>query len=105
MINANAEIVKNAEALGFKHKYLKDTPTLSEVSDWFRETYDINIRVGCSSLTAYFPVVEHLEEDGTTLMGNRYVGMVKTYDAALEQGLTDALTELVEAKGLLEKLP
>jgi len=38
MINANAEIVKKAEALGFKHKYLKDTPTLSEVSDWFRET-------------------------------------------------------------------
>jgi len=49
--------------------------------------------------------VELLEEDGTTLQGNRYVGMVKTYDAALEQGLTDALTNLVEVKGLLDILP
>jgi hypothetical protein len=68
-----------------------EAPTQSLLKKWLRDKYHLYVRVGTTSLTTHFPMIELVEVDGTRLKGPVYIKNYQTYEEGLEVGLFEAL--------------
>lgn len=87
----------NAIRLYYKYKDYGRSysiPTQNTLMDWLRDKHFINVRVACNSRTCFFPVIEQLDLDGTTLCGPLELKTYEKYEEALEYGLQEALKKL-----------
>lgn len=66
-------------------------PKQGLLAKWLRDAHHIHVRVGCSSRDYYFPMLERLDEDGTTGLGPKQMKVFKDYEEAFEDGLQEAL--------------
>jgi hypothetical protein len=70
-------------------------PRQEVLKQWLREKYHLYVRVAVNSISTYFPMIELAEVGGTQMKGPAYDKNYRTYEAALEVGLREAL-KLIE---------
>ena len=70
-------------------------PRQEVLKQWLREKYHLYVRVATNSITTHFPMIELAEVGGTMMKGPTYDKNYRTYEAALEVGLREAL-KLIE---------
>jgi len=66
-------------------------PTQSFLQKWLREKYNLIVNVACNAKQCYFPMNGFAEDGAFQMAGPKELIIFKTYEEALEHGLSEAL--------------